>query len=181
MTQRWESSIANAGAALRHTSLSLCLLVSLSPNLPLSQSSLLDWVRSHELLLALLSAASALMFVASILLIPWLVIRIPADYFLRQHHYADHWKPRHPLLRILFLVTKNLIGVVLLLAGIVMLVTPGQGILTILVGLLFLDFPGKFALERRVVEMKGVLTAVNWLRSKAGRPPLELPEEGRGQ
>jgi hypothetical protein len=173
MTQRWESSIANAGAALRHTSLSMCLLV--------SQSPLLDWARSHELLLGLLSAASVPMFVGSISLIPWLVIRIPADYFLRQHHYADQWKPRHPLLRILFLVTKNLIGAVLLVAGIVMLVTPGQGILTILVGLLFLDFPGKFALERRVVRISGVLKAIDWVRSKAGRPPLEVPKEGRGQ
>ena len=60
-----------------------------------------------------------------------------------------------------------------------MLVTPGQGVLTILVGLLFLDFPGKFALERRLVQMKPVLAAIVWVRTKAGRPPLELPEERR--
>jgi hypothetical protein len=162
-----------------------CFLVSLSPGLPLSPSpplalslsSLLDWARSHEILLAWLSAASVLMFVGSISLIPWLVIRVPADYFLRQHHYADRWKPQHPLLRVVFLVIKNVTGALLLLAGIIMLVTPGQGILTILVGLLFLDFPGKFALERRAIEMKGVLKAANWVRSKADRPPLELPEK----
>ena len=136
-----------------------------------------DWLQSHEVLLGWLSAASVLMFVGSISLIPWLVIRIPADYFLRQRHYADRWKPRHPLLRIGFLATKNFVGGVLFVAGVIMLVTPGQGILTIVVGLLFLDFPGKFALERRMVRMKPVLKAIAWVRGKAGRPPLELPEE----
>ncbi len=138
---------------------------------------MLAWLHSHKLLLECLSAASALMFVGSLSLIPWLVIRIPADYFLRQRHYADRWKPRHPLLGVAFLVTKNVVGGVLLLAGIVMLVTPGQGILTILVALLFLDLPGKFALERRVIRIKAVRKAIGWIRTKARRPPLEFPEE----
>jgi hypothetical protein len=136
-----------------------------------------DWMQSHEVLLGWLSAASVLMFVGSVVAIPWLVIRIPTDYFLRQRHYADRWKPRHPLLRIVFLVVKNFIGGVLLLAGIIMLVTPGQGVLTILVGLLFLDFPGKFASERWLFARPPVFRAVNWIRAKASRPPLKLPEE----
>lgn len=137
---------------------------------------MLAWMQSHETLLAWLSAASVLMFFGSILLIPWLVIRIPADYFLRQRHYADRWKPRHPLLRIAFLAIKNILGGLLFLAGVVMLVTPGQGILTILVGLLFLDFPGKFALERRLAAKPPVFRTINWMRAKAGHTPLELPE-----
>jgi hypothetical protein len=157
-------------------SLSPSLLVSQSPPLPLSPSPL-DWIQSHEILLGWLSAVSVVMFFGSISAIPWLVVRIPADYFLRQRHYADRWRPRHPLLRIAFLVVKNLIGVLLLVAGAVMLITPGQGILTILVGLLFLDLPGKFALERRVVQIRPVRKAVAWMRAKAGRPPLELPED----
>jgi hypothetical protein len=134
------------------------------------------WMQSHEMLLTWLSAASVLMFLGSIFLIPWLVIRIPADYFLRQRHYADRWKPRHPLLRILFLATKNILGGLLFLAGVVMLVTPGQGILTILVGLLFLDFPGKFDLERQLAAKQPVFQSINWIREKAGRPPIEPPE-----
>ena len=156
-------------------SLSLCLLVSPSLPLPFAQSSSLDWMQSHEFLLVWLSVASALMFVGSILAVPWLVIRIPTDYFLRQQHYADRWKPRHPLLRTAFLAAKNFVGSLLILAGLVMLVTPGQGVLTILVGLLFLDLPGKFALERQLISQPPVFRAVNWMRAKAGRPPLELP------
>jgi hypothetical protein len=136
---------------------------------------MLDWLRSHEVALGWLSVVSPVMFFGSLLAVPWLVVRIPTDYFLRPHHYADRWKPRHPVLRILFLVAKNLIGVVLLLAGIAMLVLPGQGILTIVVGLLFLDFPGKRAIELRSVRERHVLAAINWIRAKAGRPPLELP------
>ena len=99
-------------------------------------------------LLAWLSAASVLMFVGSLIAIPWPVIRIPTDYFLRQRHYADRWTPRHPLFnRVHFLAVKNVIGALLLLAGIIMLVTPGQGVLTILVGWPSLHFPCKFAMH----------------------------------
>ena len=137
---------------------------------------MLDWFRSHSVLLWWLSAASVLMFVGSLVAIPWLVIRIPTDYFLRQRHYADHWRPRHPVLRIVFHVVKNLIGSLLILAGVIMLFTPGQGVLTILVGLLFLDFPGKFAMERWLIGHPPVFRAANWIRAKAGHPPLELPQ-----
>jgi hypothetical protein len=77
------------------------------------------------------------------------------------------------------LVAKNLCGVVLILAGIVMLVLPGQGILTILVGLICVDFPGKFAFERWAIRRRGVIHSINWLRKKAGREPLMSPDEER--
>ena len=135
-----------------------------------------DWLRAHEVALGWLSVVSAVMFVGSLSAVPWLVVRIPTDYFLRPHHYADRWQPRHPLLRIAFLATKNLMGVVLVLAGVAMLVLPGQGILTIVIGLLFLDFPGKRALELRLVLQPPALLAINWIRSKGNRPPLQMPD-----
>jgi hypothetical protein len=69
---------------------------------------------------------------------------------------------------------KNVVGIVLLMAGIVMLFTPGQGILTILLGLSFVDFPGKRGLERRIVGNPVVLDKINSLRARANRPPLEI-------
>ena len=134
------------------------------------------WLRAHEFLLGWLGAASVLMFVGSSIAVPWLVVRIPADYFVDRRHLVDRWQPRHPLVRIAFLTTKNLCGVVLVLAGVAMLVLPGQGILTILIGLMCLDFPGKFALELWFVRQPRVLGAINWMRAKAHRPPLELPK-----
>ncbi|MEN6452412.1 MAG: PGPGW domain-containing protein [Thermoguttaceae bacterium] len=138
------------------------------------------WLQSHEVLLGWLSVASAVMFFGSLIAVPWLVVHLPTDYFLRQRHYADRWKPRHPLLRVAFLGLKNVTGVVLILAGVAMLVLPGQGILTILVGMLFVDFPGKFALERRVARQPPVFRALNWIRKKALRPPLEAPPREGG-
>jgi hypothetical protein len=137
---------------------------------------MLNWFQTHGCLLAWLSAASAVMFVGTLLAVPWLVIRIPVDYFLRQRHYADRWKPRHPLLRALFLAAKDVFGLMLLVAGIIMLFTPGQGVLTILLGLMFLDFPGKFAAERWLVSRPAVFAAVNWIRARAGHAPLEPPK-----
>jgi hypothetical protein len=140
-------------------------------------SPMFDWLRAHEVLLGWLSAVSVLMFVGSLIAIPYLATRIPTDYFIRQRHYVDRWQPRHPLVRLALLAAKNLCGVVFVLAGVAMLVLPGQGILTILIGLMCLDFPGKFALERRFVRQPPVIGAINWMRAKTGHPPLQLPVE----
>jgi hypothetical protein len=137
-----------------------------------------DWLETHRVLLGWLSAASLVMFLGSLTAIPWLVIRIPTDYFLHRQHWVDRWQIRHPLLRGVVLVAKNVFGTVLVLAGIAMLLLPGQGILTILVVLIFLDFPGKYALERRVMRQPGVARAINWIRAKAHLPPLKLRDEG---
>jgi len=60
-----------------------------------------------------------------------------------------------------------------------MLFTPGQGLLTLFVGLLFLDFPGKPALEQWVIRRRAVCGVVQWMRRKAGRMPLDLPPRSR--
>jgi hypothetical protein len=78
-------------------------------------------------------------------------------------------------LRLIVLVVKNVLGLVFVLAGVAMLVLPGQGILTILIGLSLMNFPGKRTLERRFVQQPMVLQAINWMRRKAGQPPLTVP------
>jgi hypothetical protein len=55
-----------------------------------------------------------------------------------------------------------------------MLFTPGQGILTILAGLLLMNFPGKYRLERWLVQRPGVLSSLNWLRTRRGKAPFRL-------
>jgi hypothetical protein len=103
-------------------------------------------------------------------LLPLVVVRLPADYFVREHHVGHG---RRGWLDWVWHVGKNALGVVFLLAGIAMLVLPGQGILTILIGVLMLDFPGKRALERRLVCRPGILKHVNRLRQRRGRAPLQ--------
>jgi hypothetical protein len=112
------------------------------------------------------SVASGVMFVASLVATPYLIVRMPADYFVREEP-----PPRaHPVLRLL----KNLAGLVLLVMGALMLFLPGQGLLTILIGLIVMDFPGKRRLERRLVAQPRVHQALAWLRRKYGKKPLKL-------
>jgi hypothetical protein len=90
-----------------------------------------------------------------------------------QRPTGSHTSAKTP--RLLGLVGKNLLGIVLILAGVAMLVLPGQGILMILIGLMLMDVPGKRALERRLVQQPSVWQAMNWIRAKAHQPALEMP------
>ena len=76
---------------------------------------------------------------------------------------------------LLLMGIKNLLGALLVLLGIIMLFTPGQGLLTLLVGLLLMNFPGKYRLERTLVARPGVFRALNWLRGRRGAGPMEMP------
>ena len=71
------------------------------------------------------------------------------------------------------MIVKNLAGTLLVVAGLVMLVTPGQGLLALFVGVMLLDVPGKRTLEREILYRPSVLRVINRIRTKAGRPPLD--------
>ena len=115
-------------------------------------------------------------FVVSALALPWLLTRLPADYFIETTRAMHPPWPRHRTLYWTWRLLKNLLGAVLLLAGFVMLVTPGQGMLTILAGLWLMDFPGKRRCERNLIGRPSVLASINWIRQKAGRPLLQDPK-----
>jgi hypothetical protein len=138
-------------------------------------ASLLDWADSHRLLLTATAAASLVMFLLTPLIVGWIVIRLPTDYFARATpRPAASWQ-RHSVLRPIVLVLKNLVGLVLLVAGLVMLVTPGQGLLTIVVGIILISFPGKPRFECWLATRPAVWQAINWLRRRAGRDELQPP------
>ena len=136
----------------------------------------MDWIQSHTTLIV---ALSTVMFVGGLVVMRVLIIRMSPDYFLHREPPVESWRSRHPALRISILVIKNVLGVVLLLAGLAMLVLPGQGIITILVAISLLNFPGKRSLELRIVRQGLVLQAINWIRTRAGRPPLVVPRSKR--
>jgi UPF0716 family protein affecting phage T7 exclusion len=73
-------------------------------------------------------------------------------------------------------VAKNLLGLVLFVAGSVMLLLPGQGILTMLAGLTLIEFPGKRSLELSLVRRERVRKTLDWVRRKFGGEPLQVPE-----
>jgi hypothetical protein len=121
-----------------------------------------------------LGGLSAATFVITLIAIPFLVARIPADYFAHQRREKTLWANQHPVVRTLLLLAKNVIGGTLVAAGIAMLILPGQGLLTILIGLMLIDFPGKYQLERWLVAKPPVLKSVNWLRTRSGQPPITI-------
>lgn len=130
------------------------------------------WAR-YQQEIWLLGIASAAMLVISAALIPYLIVRLPADFYTESNHRRRLFQA-HPPLRIIFLTIKNALGGVLLVAGIMMLVLPGQGILTILAALALLNFPGKRTLEMRILHQPPILNSINWLRRRAGREPLSF-------
>jgi hypothetical protein len=119
-----------------------------------------------------IAIVSVVAFLLGVIVTPMVLVRMPADYFVRRESSPP---PKLTLSRVIVLVLRNLLGAVLILLGLLLLVLPGQGLITLLVGLLVLDFRGKRAWERRVLARPGVLRVINRLRERAGRAPLEIP------
>ena len=123
-------------------------------------------------LLELLGVLSILTFIGSLLIIPWLILRLSPEYFIRHRLDVIERHQRHPVLAIIIFFLRNTVGLGLLAAGMAMLVIPGQGILTMLIGLSFMDFPGKHHLLEKVVQGTRVQRSLNWIRRKGGREDL---------
>lgn len=129
---------------------------------------------------ALIVATFVITFTLSLAVVGLLLVRLPATYFLDRQQ-RGLWIDRHSAVRWSGLVLKNVLGVCLIALGFVLSLPgiPGQGLLTILLGVMLLDFPGKRALERRIVGAPRVLDRVNRLRARFGKPPLVLEETGQ--
>ena len=139
-------------------------------------NELSEWIRAHPTALWWIGAASLLMFITSLILVPLVVGRIPHNYFAQKRRPPSRWSDEHLVLRALLFCVKNASGILLIFMGIVMLVLPGQGILTIVVGIMLVDFPGKYRLERWLVSRRPTLRSINWLRRRANREPLVVDE-----
>jgi len=136
-------------------------------------------IQANETVFWWLTVTSTVAFFATLIIVPWFVIRIPSDYFSDSNIERRRmpWPNRHPLVRRILLAGRNVLGYVFLVVGIAMLVLPGPGILTIVVGIILLNFPGKYRLERWMVERRPVLRSINWLRRWAKKIPIVLEEE----
>jgi hypothetical protein len=135
----------------------------------------MDWIESHQAWFWRLAVASIAMLVTSPLVVGWLVVRLPADYFTDRRRHASPIWGEHAAFGPVLRIAKNLLGFLLAAAGVVMLVVPGQGLLTIVAGILLIDFPGKYRLERWLVTRRAVWRSINWLRRRARREPFASP------
>lgn len=134
------------------------------------------WIQNYEALTWWLASGSLMMFLLTLVLVPFVVIRIPSDHFLSDHHHP-RFSDKHPLLGALWRAVKPVLGLVLIALGLVMLVLPGQGILTLLLGIMLLDFPGRHRLQYWMVSRPRVLRSINWLRQRSGKAPLKMRSE----
>jgi len=134
----------------------------------------MEWIESHQAILWWFGSASIVVFFLGLLIVPIVVLRIPADYFDHPRRPASRWAGQHPVVRGMVRVVGNILGCAFLLAGLAMLLLPGQGLLTILIGFLVLDFPGKYRWEKWLLRRRLVLRPVNALRRRAGRAPLRV-------
>ena len=136
----------------------------------------MNWLQVHA---GLLQKTGAIWFatgVGSLIIIlitlPLVIVRLPPDYFVRQRRVRLSAHAAHPALALFLLALKNLFGLTLFVLGVVLLFIPGQGLLTMLIGLLLMNFPGKYHLEQRLVQRPAVLRTLNRIRAKWDRPPL---------
>lgn len=130
------------------------------------------WIEDHETLMWSLGAASVVVFAASFFVLPAIVVRIPADYFAHARRPRSTLARTRPALRVALRIGKNVLGAVLMVAGVAMLVLPGQGVLALLVGFFLIDGPGKYRLEKWLVGRAWVRRPINWMRRKKGREEL---------
>ena len=117
-----------------------------------------------------------LVFAASLASIIALIVILPTRYFVANHPF---WPDGHPLARAVALVAKNLLGLAIVALGIVLSIpgVPGQGLLTILVGLVLLDIPGKRRLVKALARRSWIQRSLNGLRARFGRAPLEFEQK----
>lgn len=135
-----------------------------------------NWFGEHPEVVATIAVGSLVLALVSVAVVVVAITRMSPDYFVAAKPADASWGQRHPALRILLLVLKTALGLALLITGIAMLVVPGQGLLTILIGLGLMEFPGKRSLERRLVREPHVFNAINWIRTKHNQPPLIAPD-----
>lgn len=131
-------------------------------------------IYNHENLFLWLTIVSIIGFIASILLIPWIVTKIPSDYFSHPKRQKYLWDNQPQIIRFIFIFLKNILGVLFIMGGIAMLVLPGQGILTIILGLVIMDFPCKYKVELWIIKHPFILRPINRLRAKVKQRPLEI-------
>ena len=133
-----------------------------------------DFFKDHAQWLIIVSFIS---FIATLILVPAIIVRLPADYFYATKRQKSN--ALHPAINLFSIIIKNALGALLILAGLVMLFTPGQGLITLLAGMMIMNYPGKYKLERWIIIRFHLLKPINWYRKRHKLEQLIIPEPKR--
>lgn len=135
---------------------------------------MLEFFHTHEAFFFWSTLIGLVGLIGSLIVVPWILIKIPSDYFFADKRKKCPWGHCPPMIRFLLLIIKNILGVLLILSGIIMLFIPGQGILTMVAGIVLMDFPYKYQIMRKIIKNSRILRFINRLRKKANQEPLKV-------
>jgi hypothetical protein len=113
-------------------------------------------------------------FLINLGIVSVILVKLPKDHF--KSDKSKRVTGSNATVRVLKIIGKNLAGVLLIALGVVLSVpgVPGQGLLTILLGVMLVDFPGKDRLEQKLLSRPGIINTINRLRGRFGKPALDL-------
>lgn len=133
-----------------------------------------QWVSKDTVLWA--STLSGVALLAIAIVIPWLIVRMPEDYFTKPQRY--NWLGRQPaMIRIPIRILKNVLAIGLVILGVLMFLTPASGLFPILLGVALADVPGKSKLQWWILGRKTIRKSMNWLRRRFHRKPVRVPAD----
>ena len=114
-------------------------------------------------------------FFANLGIVSLILVKLPADHFSKNRK-TKFWAGPRPWLHAAKVIGKNIGGVLLVALGVVLSLpgVPGQGLLTVLLGIMLLDFPGRHRLEQKLLSKPSIVSTINQLRGRFGKKPLEL-------
>lgn len=138
--------------------------------------SLAIWLSEHTGTVAIIGLFSFLLLSASLLATPWVLAKLPANYFSSPPAAAPRTAQR-----LMISILKTIVGLIMLLTGVIMMFTPGPGLVCMVLGIALCEFPGKQTIMIKLVRRPSVFSALNWLRGKAHKPPFILPAENTNQ
>jgi len=131
------------------------------------------WYFANPGIWQVLGILSIIFFIGTLIAVPLIIINLPPRCLMEDRFRRRNGRRTSHILYSFF---KNILGGIFIIAGLVMLILPGQGLLTLAIGFLLIDFPGKRALVLQIIRRQGVRTTINLLRAKAAKPPLEVPD-----
>ncbi len=143
--------------------------------------SLIEFIQGYADVLAYAGIASIVLLVGTALLMPIFIAVLPSDYFLQNRTRRRATAHRLPLLSIALAALRNIVGVVLFIAGVIMLFVPGQGLLTILAALALIDFPKKHKLLAHLARNPRIMLGANRIRRIAGKAEFLQPDSAPPQ
>ena len=133
-----------------------------------------DWISDYNQIIQWAGIVSVFLFFLSLFLLRYVILRLPEDYFITASSISkSHSKSPQ---KIIVRVAKNAVGFLLTICGIILLFTPGQGMITILIGFCLIDLAIVNQFKKKIINNRKVQKALNWIRTKKSVKPFNFPK-----